>query len=68
MHRSMASEGRSVFFSGVTVTVSLAALIALPVPFLRGVAFAGPLIPVISVLAALTLLLALLLTTGRRLN
>ncbi|MCO8271002.1 MMPL family transporter [Actinoplanes sp. TRM 88003] len=68
MHRSMATAGRSVFFSGVTVAISLAALIALPVPFLRSVGFTGLLIPVISVLAALTLLPALLLTIGRRLD
>ncbi|WP_250038365.1 MMPL family transporter [Paractinoplanes maris] len=68
VQRSMATAGRSVFFSGVTVAVSLAALIALPVPFLRSVGFTGLLIPVISVLAALTLLPALLLTVGRRLD
>ncbi|WP_249999265.1 MMPL family transporter [Actinoplanes sp. M2I2] len=68
VHRSMATAGRSVFFSGVTVAVSLAALIALPVPFLRSVGFTGLLIPVVSVLAALTLLPALLLTAGPRLD
>ncbi|MBL7260247.1 MMPL family transporter [Paractinoplanes lichenicola] len=68
VHRAMATAGRSVFFSGVTVAVSLAALIALPVPFLRSVGFTGLLIPVISVLAALTLLPALLVTAGRRLD
>ena len=35
--RALATAGRSVLFSGVTVAVSLAALIALPVPFLRSV-------------------------------
>ncbi|MCY1145191.1 MMPL family transporter [Actinoplanes sp. Pm04-4] len=68
VHRALATAGRSVFFSGVTVAISLAALIALPVPFLRSVGFTGLLIPVISVLAALTLLPALLLTAGRRLD
>ncbi|WP_035856425.1 MMPL family transporter [Cryptosporangium arvum] len=68
VRRSLATAGRSVFFSGVTVAVSLAALIVLPVPFLRSVGFTGLLIPVISVLAALTLLPALLLTAGRRLD
>ena len=51
-----------------TVAVSLAALIALPVPFLRSVGLGGLLIPVISVAAALTLLPALLLAVGRRLD
>ncbi|GIE83155.1 membrane protein [Actinoplanes philippinensis] len=68
VNRALATAGRSVFFSGVTVAVSLAALIALPVPFLRSVGFTGLLIPAISVLAALTLLPALLLVAGRRLD
>ena len=58
---ALATAGRSVLFSGVTVAVSLAALIALPVPFLRSVGFTGLLIPVVSVLAALSLLPALIL-------
>ena len=65
--RALTTAGRSVLFSGITVAVSLAALIALPVPFLRSVGFTGLLIPLISVLAALTLLPALLLTAGPRL-
>ena len=65
--RVLLVTGRSVLFSGVTVAVSLAALIALPVPFLRSVGFTGLLIPIISVIAALTLLPALLLSVGPRL-
>jgi RND superfamily putative drug exporter len=67
VERALATAGRSVLFSGTTVAVSLAALIALPVPFLRSVGFTGLLIPVISVIAALTLLPALLLVAGDRL-
>ena len=67
VERALTTAGRSVLFSGITVAVSLAALIALPVPFLRSVGFTGLLIPIISVLAALTLLPALLLTVGPRL-
>lgn len=66
--RAMSTAGRSVLFSGVTVAVSLAALIALPVPFLRSVGFTGLLIPLLSVAAALTLLPALLLVAGPRLS
>ena len=65
--RALTTAGRSVLFSGVTVAVSLAALIALPVPFLRSVGFTGLLIPVVSVAAALTLLPALLLVVGPKL-
>nr|WP_243758114.1 MMPL family transporter [Allobranchiibius sp. GilTou38] len=68
VQRALQTAGRSVLFSGVTVAVSLAALIALPVPFLRSVGFTGLLIPVISVAAALTLLPAVLLVAGSRLT
>ena len=67
VERAMVTAGRSVLFSGLTVAVSLAALIALPVPFLRSIGFTGLLIPIISVVAALTLLPALLLLVGPRL-
>ncbi|MGI9158102.1 MAG: MMPL family transporter [Marmoricola sp.] len=67
VERAMATAGRSVLFSGITVAVSLAALIALPVPLLRSVGFTGLLIPVFSVIAALTLLPALLLVAGEKL-
>jgi RND superfamily putative drug exporter len=67
VEKAMATAGRSVLFSGTTVAVSLAALIALPVPFLRSVGFTGLLIPLISVIAALTLLPALLLVAGDKL-
>ena len=68
LERAMATAGRSVVFSGVTVAVSLAALIALPVPFLRSIGFTGLLIPLVSVAAAVTLLPALLAVAGRRLD
>jgi RND superfamily putative drug exporter len=67
VERALATAGRSVLFSGVTVAISLAALIALPVPFLRSVGFTGLLIPVVSVIAALTLLPVLLLVAGPKL-
>ncbi|MFD4262853.1 MMPL family transporter [Streptomyces sp. NPDC058534] len=66
--RSMATAGRAVLFSGLTVAISLAALIALPVPFLRSVGFTGLLIPLVSVVTALTLLPALLMVAGGRLD
>ncbi|MER5965251.1 MMPL family transporter [Streptomyces sp. NPDC002057] len=66
--RSMGTAGRAVLYSGVTVAISLAALIALPVPFLRSVGFTGLLIPLVSVFTALTLLPALLAVAGSRLD
>ncbi|MGJ0121614.1 MMPL family transporter [Williamsia sp. MIQD14] len=68
VQHAVVTAGRSVLFSGLTVAVSLAALIALPVPFLRSIGFTGLLIPLISVAASLTLLPALLVVAGRRLE
>jgi putative drug exporter of the RND superfamily len=64
--RTMATAGRSVLFSGATVTLGLALLLFIPVPFVRSLGIGGLLIPVISVVAATTLLPALLLLYGRR--
>jgi RND superfamily putative drug exporter len=67
VRRAMATAGRSVLFSGVTVAVSLAALVAVPLPFLRSIGLGGLLIPLLSVATSLSLLPVLLATAGRRL-
>jgi len=64
--RTMATAGRSVVFSGATVTLGLALLLFIPVPFVRSLGIGGLLIPIVSVAAATTLLPALLLLYGRR--
>src|SRR5207248_1413127 len=68
IHRAMATAGRAVVFSGTTVAIGLLALIALPLPFLRSVGYGGMLIPLVSVLVALTLLPVVLSKAGRRLD
>ena len=45
----------AVVFSGTTVAIGLLALIVLPLPFLRSIGFAGMLIPLVSVVVAVTL-------------
>jgi RND superfamily putative drug exporter len=65
---AMVTAGRSVLFSGVTVAVSLAALVAVPLPFLRSIGLGGLLIPLASVATALSLLPVLLASAGRRLS
>jgi RND superfamily putative drug exporter len=62
--RAMNSAGRAVVFSGLTVAVSLLALVVLPVSFLANIGVAGFLIPIVSVAVALTLLPAILATAG----
>jgi RND superfamily putative drug exporter len=66
--RSMATAGRAVVFSGTTVAIGLLALVALPLPFLRSVGYGGLLIPLISVLVAVTLLPVVLSKLGPRLD
>ncbi len=61
---AMATAGRSVVFSGLTVAVSLAALVLVPLPFLRSVGFGGLLIPLLSVATTVTLVPALLSSVG----
>ncbi len=66
--RAMSTAGRAVVFSGTTVAIGLLALVVLPVPFLRSVGIGGMLIPLISVLVALTLLPVVLHSVGTKLD
>jgi putative drug exporter of the RND superfamily len=68
VQRAMETAGRAVVFSGITVAIGLLALIALPVPFLRSMGYGGMLIPLVSVLVAITLLPVLLAKAGQRLD
>jgi RND superfamily putative drug exporter len=58
------TAGHAVVASGVTVAISLLALIVVPVPFLRSMGLGGMLIPLVSVAVVLTLLPALLSKVG----
>lgn len=66
--RAMQTAGRAVVFSGTTVAIGLLALVAIPLPFLRSLGYGGLLIPLVSVLAALTLLPLVLRRFGHRLD
>jgi putative drug exporter of the RND superfamily len=65
---AMQTAGHAVFASGVTVAISLLALLVIPVPALRSMGVAGMLIPLVSVAAVLTLLPALLSSVGPRID
>jgi RND superfamily putative drug exporter len=65
---TMTHAGRSVIVSGSTVAVGLLSMIILPLPFIRSIGIGGMLIPAVSVIAAITLLPALLATLGTRIN
>ncbi|HEY2310711.1 MAG TPA: MMPL family transporter [Gaiellaceae bacterium] len=65
---TMTHAGRSVIVSGSTVAVGLLSMIILPLPFIRSIGIGGMLIPAVSVLAAITLMPALLAVLGERIN
>jgi|SRR5579875_642431 len=65
---AMVSAGRAVACSGATVAIGLLALVLLPVPFLHSMGWAGVLIPLVSVVVALTLLPVCLASLGPALD
>jgi uncharacterized membrane protein YdfJ with MMPL/SSD domain len=65
---TMGTAGRAVVFSGTAVAIGLALMLAMPLPFMRGFGLAGLLIPLVSVLAAVTLLPVLLYWLEDRLD
>jgi RND superfamily putative drug exporter len=65
---AMDTAGHAVLASGVTVAISLLALVLVPVPFLRSMGLGGMLIPLVSVAVVLTLLPALLSRVGPRVD
>jgi RND superfamily putative drug exporter len=58
--RTMETAGRAVVFSGSAVGVGLALMLFMPLPFMRGFGIGGLVIPLVSVICALTLLPVLL--------
>src|SRR5215211_7524483 len=66
--RTMKTAGRAVVFSGTAVGIGLALMLFMPLPFMRGFGIGGLVIPIISVLAALTILPVLLYWLGERLD
>ena len=53
--RTMATAGRTVVLSGLTASIGLTTLFLVPIPFIRSLGAAGLVVPIVSVLAALTL-------------
>jgi RND superfamily putative drug exporter len=64
--RTMATAGRTIAISGITVAVSLAGLLIFPMTFLRSMGLGGLSAVLVAMLAALTVLPALLAILGPR--
>jgi putative drug exporter of the RND superfamily len=65
---TVATAGRAVFFSGLTVLLGLLGLVLFEFMILRSVGIAGAIVVGLAVLAALTLLPALLVVIGERID
>jgi RND superfamily putative drug exporter len=66
--RAMETAGEAVIHSGSTVAIGLVALVILPVQFMRSLGVGGMLIPLVSVLVAITLLPVVLNTIGPKID
>jgi putative drug exporter of the RND superfamily len=65
---TMQHAGRSVIVSGTTVAIGLVSMVILPLPFIRSIGIGGMLIPLVCVLASITLTPALLHLLGPKIN
>jgi len=68
LERTLATAGRTVLFSGLTVSVSLLGLLLFPEGFLRSMGLGAISAVLVAMLAALILLPALLAILGQRVN
>ena len=66
--RVMATAGRTVLFSSLTVAAALASLIVFPQRFLYSMGFGGSLVTLLAALVSLTVLPAVLTMLGTRVN
>ena len=66
--RTVATAGRTVFFSGLTVLVTLASLLLFPLNFLKSFGYAGIAVVGLAVLGALIPLPATLALIGKRID
>ncbi len=68
MRRVMATAGRTVFFSSLTVAAALASLLVFPQRFLYSMGLGGSLVALLAAAVALTVLPAVLTLLGTRVN
>jgi RND superfamily putative drug exporter len=68
MRRVLATSGRTVFFSALTVSAALASLLVFPQRFLYSMGLGGALVALFAALISLTVLPAVLTMLGSRVN
>ncbi len=65
---TMATAGRTVLFSGLTVAAAMSSLLIFPQNFLRSLGYGGIAAVIVAVIAATTVLPAILVLLGRRID
>ena len=68
MRVTMATAGRTVLFSGLTVAAAMSSLLIFPQNFLRSLGYGGIAAVLVAVVAATTVLPAILMLLGRRID
>jgi uncharacterized membrane protein YdfJ with MMPL/SSD domain len=68
MRRTLATAGRTVFFSSLTVAVAMASLLVFPQRFLYSMGLGGSIVALLAATIALTVLPAVLTLLGTRVN
>jgi trehalose monomycolate/heme transporter len=68
IERTMATAGRTVLVSGLTIALALASLLIFPQVFMRSIGYGGTFAVLVAMVAALTVLPALLAVLGPRVN
>lgn len=68
LKRTVMTSGRTILFSGLTVMVSLLVLTLFPISFLRSVGIGGASALLVAMIAALTIMPALLSLLGEKIN
>lgn len=68
VRRTMATAGRTVLFSALTVAAAMSSLLIFPQTFLKSMGYGGMAAVVVAMLAALTVLPAVLLLLGHRVD
>lgn len=66
--KTVSTAGRTVFFSGLTIMVTLGSMSLFPLYFLKSIGYAGVTVVAMAVVGALILLPAMLTIVGHRIN
>ena len=68
VRRTVSTAGKTVFYSGLTIVITLASLMLFPLMFLKSFGYAGVTVVIMAVMGSLVALPALLAILGKRIN